>query len=241
MASCPQDWIDGVVDDQTVADARYAKARKIGLGAYGRAAASRVAELLADPRPRMRVHPAALEGWLRDGRYKTLHETGTSSGARTLERRLDVEEKVLGVARDADADNRPKYGYVYPGREVDQLHLYGMVVVYLNTDLLDGSNVMFGDSYGSTNEGGWTCSAPEPVLSPTLICRYSEVDVVDAADLAVACDPKFNYAELQMYGRITPRQISEVRFYSRVPANGQLRNLLSRWSIPFQESSDPPR
>jgi hypothetical protein len=240
-AACPQAWVDGVVEDQAIADAGYARGRRMDSEGYGDVASIRVSELLADPQPRMRIHPGDLEAWLRDGLFKTFHETGMSSGARKLELRLDVEEKVLGVARNADPDDRPKYGYVYPGREVDRLRPYGNAVVHLNSGLLDESNVMFGDSIGSTNEGGWMCSGPEPVLSPTLVCRFSNIDVVDAPDLAAACDPRFSYAELHIYGRITPRQIAEVRFYSRVRADRRLRNLLDRWAIPFKESADPPR
>ena len=68
----------------------------------------------------IRIREPGLEGMLRDGRYKTIFETGaeeaiqdpTSYAAQAITRRRNGEERLFGYPQDLPPQNRPVYGYV---------------------------------------------------------------------------------------------------------------------------------
>jgi hypothetical protein len=73
----------------------------------------------------VRIREPGLEGFLRDGRYKTKIETGadaarqdsTSDIAQEIAIRKHGEEKLFGYPQDLPSEYRPVYGYV--AREAD--------------------------------------------------------------------------------------------------------------------------
>jgi hypothetical protein len=240
IPSCPDDWQKKVAGEHKLSDIDFGAATGVELSEYETRTRKQVAHLLDQPKARMRVQVGTLEQWLADGYLKTGIITKRTSGTRDFGLRLEAEQNVLGVAMHADESERPKYGYIHGGIETPALDIYGTIVVRFRQELLARARVLFGDSVGSTKSGGWASLAPVDPLTPTTLCRHAKRDVLPAADLASACDVEYPYAEIQIYGRLEPTEISDVVFH-RLPAPRSLRRELDDWSIPFDETNEAPK
>lgn len=229
-------WREAVERDQLITDEGYARGCGREVGEYRAAAAEQVHALLVDAEIRIRLWPGDLAGWLTTGEFETMHGAGKSSGDPHLEDRLKVEEAVLGVERGTPEAARPRYGYASGSIEgFRALNDYGKVVVRLEDQVRSRATVLLGDSIGSTNTAGWSSLAPESFGSPGLLCRFSNQDVLDAADLGAACDQTFRYAEVQVYGPLRPEHIAEIVFCGGEIATDELRRLALDRSLPVTE------
>jgi hypothetical protein len=240
IAGCGNSWRERVAREHKFSDTDFSQEHGLDLGEYEDRAAARVTGLLADPRPRMRVQTGTLEQWLIDGYLKTGILTRKTSGTPSFKARLEAEENVLGVPTTADESMRPKYGYLHGGVETTELDIFGSIVVRLKDRILSRARVIFGDSIGSTNAGGWASLAPVNPLAPTTLCRFANRDVLGAGDLSAACDEEHPYAELHIYGALEPSEISDIVFHG-VTATLDLRRYLIDWSIPYDEIAEAPR
>jgi hypothetical protein len=180
----------------------------------------------------MRMFPNDLQAWLEHGEFETMHGEGFSRGNPNLCDRLKVEELVLDVPRDAEESERPRYGYAQGSQEDGrQINHLGQVLVRFHDHIRALSNVLLGDSMGSTNIAEFACIGPAPLHEPQLICRFSSVDVLGASGLAEACDPAFPYAEVQIYGSLRAESIKQVLFCNDLAIPVELSRLLNRLDV----------
>lgn len=101
-------------------------------------------DLLDGGQARIRAHDAGIRGFLADGRFKTQHEVGYSSGGVfDPSLRNNVEASLW-----PDMDDYPIYGYFHdPDTEdVDNGELYGPWVMVLDDKLKDRTTMTVGDS-----------------------------------------------------------------------------------------------
>jgi hypothetical protein len=211
--------------DHGVTDEEHRVSHALSLDAYRIAATRCVAELLTSPEVRMRMFPSDLQAWLERQVFETMHGAGRTSGNPELTARLHVEARVLGVAADAQDADRPRYGYARGSREDSGvINGYGRVLVRFHDHVRDDAKVLLGDSMGSTHIGEFGCIGPEPLGAPELLCRYSSRDVLGVVTLAEACDPYYDYAEVQLYGPLRPEDIKQVVFCDglAIPVDVQL-------------------
>lgn len=227
VPACSAEWKRQVEADHTPAETAHAERAGIDLNTYRREASKRVCELLLDKRMQVRMRHDGLEGFMTDGFYRNSFDGGTSAGVRSLELRVEVEATVLGLRQSAAASERPIYGYLQGTDEAhNALNAYGSVLLVLAEELIDRATIVFGDSIGSTFQGGNATFAPTPVGDPTLLCTFASADLYSVNNLAEAVDPGYPYAELQIYGGLRPRDISFVTFCgNRAPDQTTMMNL----------------
>lgn len=241
VSRCPAVWVDAVRIAHQSADEEHANTNGLEPAAYRSAARSRVTELLSGTRVRMRLVRDALTDWLREGEYLTMWDGVRVLGEEHRRQREAVEERVLGIPNAAPLSARPRYGYCSHSDERSaEVNAYGYVIVTLSDDVASRATVLFGDSIGSTNGAEITVTAPVPVRSATLDCRYGWRDVLPVDMLADACDQRYRYAEVQIYGPLVPADINEILFCCGVRATDELRLLMDRYSLVYDEIEDLP-
>ncbi|MFE7798340.1 hypothetical protein [Nocardia sp. NPDC057440] len=137
----------------------------------------------------IRMKPEALEAVLRDGRFKSMFETGRSAGEPLVERRVWLERIQFGYdRRTLPDDQRPIYGYVMLNGEYvaatgphglgwyerpddtswkmgighsDRLSAYGEVQVVLKPEVLQRTTFTIGDSMNDRES-----AFPSHILNP---------------------------------------------------------------------------
>jgi hypothetical protein len=184
----------------------------------------------------MRMFPRDLQAWLESELFETMHGAGHTDGHPGKAERIRVEEIVLGVPVDAPETDRPRYGYVQGSREdATVINGYGRVLVRFHDHVLEDAKVMLGDSMGSTNIAELEHTGPADLGAPELIARHSGTDVLGAAALAQACDPYFEYAEVQLYGPLRPEDIKQVVFCGGLAIPVDVQFLLDRFDVPADQ------
>lgn len=210
----------------------------MSLDGYRTAVGERLAVLLSGVEVRMRMYPNDLQAWLEHGDFETMHGAGDTRGNPRRCDRIKVEEMVLDVPRYVEEKARPRYGYAQGSREDGRVNLYGEVLVRLHDQVRAISNVLLGDSMGSTNIAEYACTGPARLDEPQLICRFSSADVLQAAGLAEACDPYFLYAEIQIYGSLRAESIKQVLFCNGLAIPVDLSRLLNRLDVAHERIPD---
>lgn len=243
----PAAWRAEVAKLHEESDGRFALEADEEAGAYWEAVKGHLASLLEDQELRIRMKPSDLERWLEKREALTFHATGITNGRDDPELRRNLEFEMLGIARDAGTEMRPRYGYVRGSNERGAgLNNFGHVLVRLKPHLRDQATVVLGDSMGSATRvqsipGGWPCMVAEPLADVgELLCRYPAQNVAGAPRLADACDQDYQYAEVQIYDPLTPDAIKGIVFCNGVKAPSDLRLLLIQLSIEFDEIDDVP-
>ena len=100
--------------------------------------------ILDEGQARIRMHDEGVRGFLRDGRFKTQHETGYSGGGMFDPRLRESVESTLWP----DMDDYPIYGYFHDPDvpDTDNSEYYGAWVMVLKDDLKDRMTMTVGDS-----------------------------------------------------------------------------------------------
>jgi hypothetical protein len=235
-------WRGEVVKLHAEYDQEFADTAEIAVDDYLASVERRLATLVAAQELRIRLKPSDLGRWLEDGERLTFHTTGITNGLPDSDARRTLEYEMMGVPLDAEDEDRPRYGYLRGSAEQGEvLNGYGNVLVRLDDSLRDRATIVLGDSMGSTTTvpgiyGGWRCMAPEPLQSGAgLDCRFPLQNLANSPQLHEACDEQYEYAEVQIYDRLLPRDIRQVVFCNGEPAPGDVRNLLAQWGINFDE------
>lgn len=206
---------------------------------YNDAVDQHLRELAHDARPSIAMPQEDLDQVLLDGRFKSLHETGTSGGATNVPNRERLEENVFGYPAGMPAQDRPIYGYLASPDEARSFVVdhYGRrsdtsvpASVKLKPDILDRSTVTFGDSLDATVAGR------DPALMPV-----PAGDIDHRAASLLSQDPLewdslegvFPYPEVQYHGGVRVEDIDEVVFGdSPAPdVTGRLDALGIPWSV----------
>lgn len=148
---------------------------------------------------------------LRDGRFKSQFETGTSGGAFDPTMRKEAEAKGLGAPKELAPEKRPIYGYMHGashgGSEVASE--YGDIKVRLKPALRPRTTFTVGDSLGGFHAGR---VAGVPVNAPTvhgvsggyMFERLEEAKHVH--EVVLWC----SYVETQYHGGVTVNDFDAV-------------------------------
>jgi hypothetical protein len=120
--------------------------------------------VVANSEVRVRAPPAVVEQIIKDGRFKSQFETGTSKGMLNNEWRAGMERELFDIPEESPAAERPIYGYLADkgtgtGGEVVGVDAYGSAVITLRDGIMDRSTVFIGDTI---DDAGITGSMIEP-------------------------------------------------------------------------------
>ena len=210
-----------------------------------------VAQYMQTHEPCMAMSPSAFKAFMADDYIRNGHEVGTtgaSSGWNSgyQDRRIDTEERNLGVSKDTAAADRPTYGYMgTPGNNADG-HEYGSVQIVFNRDVLDNTTVTVGDSH----DHGGTVAVPARMAEEgnpriPVVTTYRDsvermsgkvddgwgklgVTMVDGIDQKIG---QGHYLETQYQTALTTSDISQVTFTGTIPVGvtAQLDSLGIPW------------
>lgn len=242
-------WTSAVERHQRPFLARAAAERGVSLHDYVLLLRDRVTQLLVDASPYIRMPTAALGCVLRDGRFKSQFETGTSSGLLDTTRRADLEQRIFGIPLDAACETRPIYGYlaVDPTRTGflwRQDRSAPHVVVQLQPEVLDRTSVVMTDTLGihpSPARLSIARVAPTHPHEPTHLCVPAEIPqlpdgspAIESVDvLAIQCiDQVQPYAEAQFHGGVSRSDIARVLVRGSCPT--EVLDSLDVLSIPWE-------
>jgi hypothetical protein len=230
-----------VIEFHEETDAQHAARANEEVAAYREGVGKKLATFLAGQELRIRLTPSDLIRWLEDGERLTFHTTGITNGYEDIHTRRTIEHEMMGVPLEAAEEDRPRYGYVRGGLEgATELNGYGNVVIRLTDDLRERATVVLGDSIGSSTRNriplGCVCMVAERLANTDdLLCRFPDQDVAGADQLHQACDPRYQYAEAQIYDPLVPDTITQVVFCNGERATGELRRLMASWGLIFDE------
>jgi hypothetical protein len=227
-------WVEAVEKRQATTHATFAATHGLEFADYQAEAEARLAAWVAAAEIRVRIRPAHVLAFLRDGRYKTQFETGHSAGYFDPAIRSRLEEMMLGVPHETPDELRPVYGYLSGSREAGPVAAYGRVVLHLEPEVRRRSTFTVGDTLDQTEAAKLPFFAPTPVDSPSLISVNAEKDVLAASDFASLADAGHRYAEVQIYGQVRTRDVASVTFTRGVAPDGATRAQLCAVGIPFR-------
>ena len=187
----------------------------------------------------IRVKKGVLNRILKDGRFKSQHETRTSGGAMRPEYRRKVESEMFSYPEGLQPEKRPIYGYATQnkfGFSLDHngnvstkanVDMYGKIRVKLKDRTRKRTTVTFGDSLGTTSY------IPTPLESPTH--ESQPMWSGDSIKKAMSDQPGVAYVELQVHGGVTLDDISRVYFPDHMEPSEETIKLLKekgiRWTV----------
>jgi SPP1 gp7 family putative phage head morphogenesis protein len=169
-AASPSAWRGAV--EAARAPHEASRAGRLGLSTeeYRRRLDGAVSSLVRDAPVHIRVEPAVLGSVLRDGRFKTQVETGTTAKVAMFDPadRKRFESAVLAVSPDAPLMTRPVYGYLGGDGRTRVKHLdgYGTAVVRLKPAVRGRTSITEWDSLDGTSGGERPTLAAVPLTSP---------------------------------------------------------------------------
>ncbi len=237
--------------DVTKAVNALAKTHGLSPAEYKRQATEALKEIVGNADAYVRVADSeTLRSILKDGRFKSQFETGTSGGTFAPEKRRQIEAKIIGLSPAVPDDQRPIYGYL-SGRNFAStgeaetarhiLPMYGRVVVRLKPAIKQGATFTRGDSLTREDEVQAT-----PIEAPTLASglmslsanneRYDPLAIkakLGTGDAAIdIMTVSTSYVEAQYLGGVKVSDIAEVAFNAEPDA--ATRALLAAAGIPYR-------
>jgi len=156
-----------------------------------------------------RISNDALEQVMKDGRFKTQFETGTSRGSLNNELRADAENKMFGYPTDLDPALRPYYGYLeQPGAAsvTSSASQYGETVIRFNEVVARRSTFMLDDSLGP---GLRSKALAVPIDNPSILAAPDPMQAIRSTDLQRISRA---YPEAQIHGGVSLDDVAEVTF-----------------------------
>lgn len=199
-----------------------------------------------------RVPADVMPDLLRDGRWKTQHETAGSRGAYDPAGRAQVEAQLFGTRPATAPRDRPVYGYVAePGfatvakpAEQGVVSSYGEVVVRLNESVRDRTTITVGDSLARFDS---LAGAPArqvtadalPVDRSDFRAIASRLYQAKPEEALGILERGVSYIEAQYHGGLRLADIDEIAFPSR-PSRA-VRDILAREKIAWRVMRTEPR
>ena len=187
----------------------------------------------------IRVKKGVLNRILKDGRFKSQHETLTSGGAMRPKYRRKVESDMFSYPEGLQPEKRPIYGYATQnkfGFSLDHngnvstkanVDMYGKIRVKLKDRTRKRTTVTFGDSLGADSY------LPTPLENPTH--ESQPMWSGGAIKKAMSDQPGVAYVELQVHGGVTLDDISRVYFPDHMEPSEETIKLLKekgiRWTV----------
>jgi len=168
-----------------------------------------IKKAVADAQVRIRVTTDTLEKILKEGRFKSQFETGTSKGMLDADLRARAEERMFGYPKSLPDEERPIYGYL--AGSADETHgveQYGDLIVNLKPETNERTTFSLIDSLGPGRDGE---IIPSPLNDPSLTSWWGGANPVEAngdvADMTYG-----SYAEAQIHGGVALSDIDQVIF-----------------------------
>jgi hypothetical protein len=161
--------------------------------------ASRFEQFLSDADLSIQIEPRNLSKVMKQGRFKSQFETGTSGGLKDLNIRRYEEYKMFGITPNADDAVRPIYGHIQRAdRWNENVEHYGSARVLLKSEVKERASYTMTDSLGSPD---MAYPVTRPNLNEVRIDRWG-------------WPPEFgqDYVETQIHGGLSVDDIAEVIF-----------------------------
>lgn len=204
--------------------------------------------------PKIAMHPSSLASLLEQGRYRTLHETGTGIGVwddmsrETKLRQRGVAEQRMGIGPD---DPKPIYGYAGKFDEAN-VDVYGSARVKLKPSVKDRTTVSFGDSLADAYPMPWKeieagTALPEKYLMATarnempgivggIQRQLGDIQLTQVQKETEALLPEYirersraiapgSYMEAQIHGGVSLGDIESVKFTQALSEESSARIL----------------
>lgn len=105
-----------------------------------------ITKIIENGKPKIRTTFPGIMGIIKDDKFKTQFETGTSQGALNNQRRQEVEFNNIGVPKSHPSDKRPIYGYIHKEGDPDHTKWYGEFQFILKPETLNFATITYGDS-----------------------------------------------------------------------------------------------
>ena len=187
----------------------------------------------------IRVKKGVLNRILKDGRFKSQHETRTSGGAMKPSYRRKVESDMFSYPEGLQPEKRPIYGYATQNKfgfsqdnagninKYPTVDMYGKIRVKLKDSTRKRTTVTFGDSLGADSY------IPTPLENPTHASQpmYSAYSI----GKALSDHPGVGYVELQVHDGVSLDDISRVYFPDGMEPSEETIKLLKekgiRWTV----------
>lgn len=153
----------------------------------------------------IRVPADIVERVLKDGRFKSQFETGSSQGLLNTGARKEFELDAFGVPEDVSPEDRPIYGYMSnSGGNFNNpsLDYYGGVSFILKDEVRDRTTVTFGDSLDTRLPG----SKLDDI----------KLESVQITEPGLITKESFSYVEAQIHGKVSKEDVEEVVLSHRV-------------------------
>lgn len=255
----PDSWVDAVKNWKSAYGSKETRESNIAeaaskLGISPTELEARIQKMVdawaAEADAYINVPNSVLPKIISDGRFKNQFETGTTKGLPNLQARASTEEKVLGVAPDADPAARPSYGFMSAlpdGQDIDASQ-YGGTTIRLKRHVLRRSSVTFGDSLDRNDRGSQPLMAASQATAPTTLSFQStslshiwsklgaDPSRFTAAAIRKGLRPYTDYAELQIFGGISLDDIEMVIFKGK--SRPKLAKILDEAKIPWKLVGD---
>ena len=200
---------------------KYCKAKGLDKDAVEAKIKRTVTDYVKGAHIEIRVDPDIFEEKIiPDGRLKNQFETkGWTRASESLEEgnRQRVEENVFGLSKDVAPEDHPIYGYLNnpdTGR-APKVEGYGHVILVLNDDVRDRSTFTMGDELAVTDGGTRANMMPSPMNDPDVKSvpitgpAYARVSPIEGR---LKSGGFVGYAEAQIHGGVSLKDIKEVRF-----------------------------
>jgi hypothetical protein len=158
--------------------------------------AARTVQASAADNLAVQVPVSALPKIIADGRLKSQFESGTSRGSYDPDMRRRLEGDVMGISVDTADRERPVYGFVEGGGEMEP-QIYGEFTLRLSPSLADRTTITFGDSFDVQN------GAAVPVVGDV-----TDDEILGAYNGYANIVP--NYIEAQIRGGVSLDDVTEV-------------------------------
>jgi hypothetical protein len=206
---------------------RAARAREVGLDlpAYEAQAAAVIREWSDAALIRIRIREDKLLLFLRDGRYKTMAETGESGGGMDqVDQRLKAEEQILGLPIESDPSLRPISAYLSGSDETGKIATYGDIVLEVSDDIRSRTWFLLGDLVDTPVLSGGQVIAPVPLLQPSIDAANYKWNVIRAETLPDACGAH-RYAEALIFGGVRPDDVVSICYPAGVNPAAEILKL----------------
>ncbi|HMJ33930.1 MAG TPA: hypothetical protein VK501_08430 [Baekduia sp.] len=219
------------------------RAKEAGMSedAYIAAIEMKLQEWVPGAEIRVRVSEAALLGILRDGRFKSWAEVGSTGSAMSdTANRLHAEERIFSIPRSASPTVRPVYAYLEGSHERDPLTRWGPVVLGLHVLCVEHATFTLGDSVDATLAG--PTFVPIPVVAPDIrAVALHKNNALAASVLGDLCDA--GYAEVQLHEGVPASAIRRVIYTrSQMPSEAARAALeAARIQVLTTATDDPGR
>lgn len=233
-----QDWVNSIEnnDDIKYGIRTVCANESLTKEEYKKQVTSWLEKGLKDAPLKIRADIRAAEQILKDGRFKSQFESGSSGGMFNPQRRAEFEEKLFGIDQ-SEMKDRPIYGYAFGGRSRGSVNHYGDVVFILKDSVRRRTTFTVRDSLDENGAGRWACTTPSPLNNPdyrSVTPQVVEQVIRDKTGLSGKGPSEVRgYTELQYHGGVSISDVKEVIFTDYRP-NKELQATLKKEGISWE-------